>query len=267
MPAGATPAGATPAGTDAAPWFGAAARRDTVTPPSAGARDTARPGPGAQPSGSSGTAAWFGVPAGPGDDCDASVVPIVTGHIDPAVLDQFAADLPASVPVASTPAATGLRSQTTGTPGGQLRMQRAARQMIIRHAAQVLSGPSGLAAALRRDLGQPLAASVSLPLDIGAATDTIPVHLRRALGIRDPFCRFPGCDEPAAACQPHHVIPRARGGPTSLVNLVNLCGFHHLTAIHRWGWALTLLADGTTTAISPDGTRTLRSHDPPALTA
>ena len=42
-----------------------------------------------------------------------------------------------------------------------------------------------------------------------------------------------------------------------------VCGFHHLTAIHRWGWTLTLHPDGTTTATSPDGTRTLHSHGPP----
>ncbi len=42
-----------------------------------------------------------------------------------------------------------------------------------------------------------------------------------------------------------------------------LCTFHHLTAIHRWGWALTLHPDGTTTATSPDHTRILHSHSPP----
>jgi hypothetical protein len=45
---------------------------------------------------------------------------------------------------------------------------------------------------------------------------------------------------------------------------VPLCGFHHLTAIHRWRWALTLHNDGTTTATSPDGKRTLHSHSPPS---
>ena len=45
-----------------------------------------------------------------------------------------------------------------------------------------------------------------------------------------------------------------------------LCGFHHLTAIHRWGWDLRLNPDGTTTATSPDG-RTLRDHDPPGQAA
>lgn len=46
-------------------------------------------------------------------------------------------------------------------------------------------------------------------------------------------------------------------------NLVTLCVFHHLVAIHRWGWALVLHPDGTTTAISPDGGRVFHSHGPP----
>jgi len=40
-----------------------------------------------------------------------------------------------------------------------------------------------------------------------------------------------------------------------------LCGFHHQIAVHRWGWALRLNPDGTTTtATSSDRTRTLHSH-------
>ncbi len=105
--------------------------------------------------------------------------------------------------------------------------------------------------------------SVSLPLDIGAATETIPAHLRRAATTRHPHCAFPGCDQPASVCDIHHLIPRSRGGPTSLPNLVPLCSFHHLTAIHRWGWTLILHPDGTTTATSPDRSKTLHSHSPP----
>jgi hypothetical protein len=46
-----------------------------------------------------------------------------------------------------------------------------------------------------------------------------------------------------------------------------LCAFHHLTAVHRWGWAITLNLDGTVTAVSPDQQRTLHSHGPPARAA
>jgi hypothetical protein len=139
--------------------------------------------------------------------------------------------------------------------------------MIVKEAADLLSGPGGLAAYLRTRLAPGTVASVSLPLDIGAATDTIPVHLRRAVAVRDRHCRFPGCDQPVAACQPHHIIPRAQGGPTSLANLMLLCTFHHLIAIHRWGWGIVLHPDGTVTVTSPDGDKTLHSHGPPPARA
>ncbi|HEY7430643.1 MAG TPA: DUF222 domain-containing protein [Streptosporangiaceae bacterium] len=120
------------------------------------------------------------------------------------------------------------------------------------------SGPPGPAVA-----GRALLASRSLPLDIGAATPTIPAHLRKAAALRHPHCAFPGCRQPFSVCDIHHLLPRSRGGPTSLPNLLPLCQFHHLTAIHRWGWTLQLHPDGTTTATSPDRSRTFHSHSPP----
>src|SRR5580692_11962927 len=228
-------------------------------------------------------AAWAGqATAGPGDDCDAQIVPVATGRVDPGVLDRLAAallhgtppwpaqDSPAgpgqngpAVPAAFGPATTdqpGLDSQPADQPrpGGQpatpdqsrrtaaarrARAERAARRMIVKAAADLLSGPGGLASYLRTRLAPGTAASVSLPLDVGAATETIPVHLRRAVAVRDRGCRFPGCDQPVAACQPHHIIPRAQGGPTCLTNLMLLCTFHHLVAVHRWGWGIVLHPD------------------------
>jgi hypothetical protein len=126
---------------------------------------------------------------------------------------------------------------------------------------------TGLAAYLRTGLLDGPAAAKSLPLDIGYATDTIPAHLRRLVIARDRHCQFPGgCDQPAAACQPHHIIPKSKSGKTRLVNLL-LCTFHHLIAVHRWGWQIILNPDGTVTATSPDRTRTLHSHSPPAQAA
>jgi HNH endonuclease len=192
-------------------------------------------------------------------------VPVVTGHLDRAVLDELAAAL-----LRPQPAAPG--AGRLGRPGGQVtarrqRAERAARQLIVARAADLLSGPGGLAAFLRTRLPDDLIASVSLPLDIGAATETIPVHLRRAVTARDRHCRFPGCHQPPAACHPHHIVPRAKGGRTSLSNLLLLCAFHHLIAVHRWGWGITLHPDGTVTATSPDRRRTLHSHGPPATAA
>jgi hypothetical protein len=202
-------------------------------------------------------AAWAGqATAGPGEDCDAQIVPVVTGRVDPDVLDRLAAALLHGTP--AQPATDAAR---------RARAERAARQMILTAAADLLSGPAGLAAYLRTRLLPGTPASVSLPLDVGTATDTIPAHLRRAVAVRDRGCRFPGCDQPVPACQPHHIIPRAQGGPTTLANLILMCTFHHLVAIHRWGWAITLHPDGTVTATSPDGSRTLHSHGPPPAAA
>ena len=240
-------------------------------------------------------AAWAAqATAGPGDDCDAQIVPVVTGRVDPGVLDRLAAALlhgtppwPAqdgpAAPAAFGPTTTdrpsldsqprpGGQPATADQPGGtgaarRARAERAAPRLIWKAAADLLSGPGGLASYLRTRLAPGTVASVSLPLDVGALTETIPVHLRRAVAVRDRGCRFPGCDQPAAACHPHHIVPRAQGGPTCLTNLMLLCSFHHLIAIHRWGWGIVLHPDGTVTATSPDGDKTLHSHGPPPAAA
>jgi Domain of unknown function (DUF222)/HNH endonuclease len=199
-----------------------------------------------------------GTPAGPGADCDATIIPVVTGHVDLDILDRLAAGL-LSPAGAGTAAPVG----AADTGASRQRAERAVRDLILRYAADLLSGPAGLAAWLRASYLSGAAAAVSLPLDVGTATDIIPPHLRRAVAVRDTRCRFPGCDQPPAACQPHHLIPRAQGGTTSLANLLLLCSFHHLIAVHRWGWAITLHPDGSLTAVSPDRRRTLHDHGPP----
>ncbi|HEY2315564.1 MAG TPA: DUF222 domain-containing protein [Streptosporangiaceae bacterium] len=267
--------------------------------------------------------AGHGATAPPGSDCDASITPIVTGHLDPAELDTQARDLLAGRLPADALPAGGLPADGTGTagpdtsadPGGgtdtagtgtsspdatpgssadastsavpsggcpvcgdpghgrpdrscHLRPRTAAmahtaaRELLLTRAVRLLSGPAGLAAHLRRGLLPQPAASISLPLDLGKPTQTIPASLRRAIITRDKHCAFPGCHQPPAACQVHHLIFRSRGGPTSLHNCCLLCVFHHEIAIHRWGWQLRLNPDGTTTATLGD--RTLHSHAPEA---
>jgi hypothetical protein len=44
---------------------------------------------------------------------------------------------------------------------------------------------------------------------------------------------------------------------------VMLCQYHHDICIHRLGWEIELLPDGSTRATSPDGKTILRSHGPP----
>jgi hypothetical protein len=234
---------------------------------------------------------WLpGPAAGPGAACDATIVPVVSGRVDPVLLDQLAARL-----LGQGAAGIQRRAGTTGYQTGAGRPEPAgrtgragrtdpagpatrphltapdarqtARDLVLAEAVDLLSGPGGPAAALRAGVPCPPAAAASLPLDVGKATDTIPPHLRRAVIVRDRTCRFPGCQQPAAACDVHHVVWRVRGGRTQLINLVLLCRFHHLIAIHQWGWTITLHPDATVTAVSPDGRRTLHSHSPPGTVA
>jgi len=202
--------------------------------------------------------------------CDSTVVPVVTGHLDPAALDRmtdiFLARHQQASPAGPVPAASTSPFTTGPGPLSPHTRQRLAR-VLLAMAARTLAGPGGLAAHLRAGLCGGPVTSVSLPLDIGAATEAIPARLRRAAAVRHPHCAFPGCGQPAGVCDIHHLIPRAAGGPTALDNLVPLCSFHHLTVIHRWGWTLILHPDGTTTATSPDRTRTLHSHGPPGQAA
>ncbi len=221
--------------------------------------------------------------------CDSTVVPIVTGHLDPVALDRMVEAFLASHdhvgprhPIAA--AGPGPLAEQAGrgctcggctcsgctcaaseplSPHTRHRLARA----LLAMAAETLAGPGGLASHLRARLGSASLTSASLPLDVGSATETIPAHLRRAATVRHPHCAFPGCGQPASVCEIHHLIPRSQGGPTALHNLVPLCVFHHIVVIHRWGWALRLNPDASTTATSPDGTRILHSHSPPGQAA
>jgi hypothetical protein len=60
---------------------------------------------------------------------------------------------------------------------------------------------------------------------VGARTRTVPPLMRRALGLRDRGCRFPGCG--SRFTDAHHVRHWADGGPTQLDNLLLLCDTHH----------------------------------------
>ena len=89
------------------------------------------------------------------------------------------------------------------------------------------------------------------------------MHLRRLVALRDQRCQFPGgCDQPAAGCEPHHVVHRQDGGRTSLSNLKDYCHWHHHVVLHQMGWQLTVFPDGTSQVRSPGG-KIIRSHSPP----
>ncbi|HEX3491935.1 MAG TPA: HNH endonuclease signature motif containing protein, partial [Streptosporangiaceae bacterium] len=205
---------------------------------------------------------------GPRCECDEHPAPrrapipgalLSTGALPglPATASPGAAAATGPVPPGLTPGPA--LPAATLTPGSLARLQ----DTLLRYAVSLLSGPAGLASYLRTQLTSGFFPAPSLPLDLGEPTEQVPPHLRRAVIKRDRHCSFPGCAAPPVRCHVHHVIPRSKGGPTRLDNLTLLCHFHHLIAVHRWGWTLTLHGDGTTTATSPDGIRTLHSHGPP----
>jgi hypothetical protein len=106
----------------------------------------------------------------------------------------------------------------------------------------------------------------SVSLDAGHSAG-IPEAIRRAVILRDGHCAWPGgCDRPPAACDVHHVKHKKDGGPTSVSQCLLLCQYHHDICIHRWGWEIELLPDGTTLARSPRG-QVIRSHGPPPAQA
>ena len=251
-------------------------------------------------------AAWLNGKPARAVACDATLIPVVTGGIDPAALDELV-DLclqyaghgsrcgpghgaPRSGPARAgqvedpDPAdLTGLPRDRSGSgqpedpPGGHAcptgpRPPTAEALEMLRHAiigkaVDLVSGPGGLASFLRTRLLGARLAGASLPLDVGHSAE-IPAAIRRAVILRDQHCRWAGgCDQPASACEVHHLTHLADGGTTSVAGCALFCFFHHHVAIHQQGWTVALHPDGTTSARSPDGTKVLHSHSPPPASA
>lgn len=80
----------------------------------------------------------------------------------------------------------------------------------------------------------PIIERAGRPLAVGRRTRAIPPAIRRALRSRDHGCRFPGCTH-ARHLHAHHIRHWARGGPTEIGNLVQLCSYHH-RLVHEGGY-------------------------------
>ena len=181
--------------------------------------------------------------------CDAMIVPVVTGSPDwdlitemiRLITDAYAHAGPGAAPQPLPPEAW-----------------EALQYALARRAIRFVSGPGALASALRRSLlGKPLNAKSAI-LDVGYA-DTIPDAIRKAVIARDKHCAWPGCHRRPAHCDVHHVKHKKHGsnpGRAPRPDPTDIC-------VHRLGWDLELLPDGSTRATSPDGKLVLRSHGPP----
>src|SRR3984957_15963480 len=199
--------------------------------------------------------------------CDALTVPVVTGHADLSVIDKIIALAKAGPGGAAGQEDAAAPAGTAPDGTARTGALQAHRYAIARLALDFVSGPGGLASALRTGLLEHPFSTSSLPLDIGYS-NSVPGHIRRAVMLRDRHCTWPGgCDRPSSATDVHHITHKRDGGQTSLHNLGLFCEFHHETCIHRWGWKITLHPDGTTEARSPDGKQVIRSHAPPTQRA
>jgi hypothetical protein len=239
---------------------------DPPGPAGQAAAPSGHPGPAADPPGDPGSvvdsSSGSYEPADPSGDPGPAAGP--PSDPDPAGTDQ-PADSSGGPDPAGPPGRGSLCPPGPRPPTGQ--GQEMLRHAIIRTALDLVSGPGGLASFLRTRLAGPRLAGPSLPLDVGRSAE-IPAAIRRAVILRDQHCRWAGgCDQPAAACEVHHVTHLADGGTTSVDGCALFCFFHHQVAIHQWGWTVTLNPDGTTTARSPDGTKILHSHSPPTARA
>jgi hypothetical protein len=83
----------------------------------------------------------------------------------------------------------------------------------------------------------------------GAAGYTPPAAVARLVRAREPYCRFPGCRQPAPRCDLDHAIPWPRGA-TVPENLGPLCRRHHGLKTHL-GWQLANMPAVTGRGIPP----------------
>jgi transposase len=98
--------------------------------------------------------------------------------------------------------------------------------VIAPETARRLSCDGGVRRILERD---------GKPLSVGRRTRSVPPALKRVLRDRDQGrCRFPGCTH-KQYLHAHHIQHWARGGPTDLDNLVQLCSHHH-RLVHEGGY-------------------------------
>ena len=125
----------------------------------------------------------------------------------------------------------------------------------IKRQAEIADGPALSPETVRR-LGCDAAVVTMIerdgkPLSVGRRSRAIPPALRRALRSRDKGCRFPGCTH-GHHLHAHHIQHWARGGPTEIGNLVQLCSYHH-KLVHEGGYGIEPASGGGLEFRRPDG--------------
>ena len=137
--------------------------------------------------------------------------------------------------------------------------------------AESETGEQLSASAIRRlccdaDVIPSVLGSESEVLDVGRMARLVTPAIWKALVVRDRHCRAPGCTRPPLMCHAHHLQHWADGGPTSLDNLILLCGHHH-RMIHAGPWTIRRTGSATFAFDAPPGVRRPSRPPPDGSTA
>jgi hypothetical protein len=96
-------------------------------------------------------------------------------------------------------------------------------------------------------------------LDVGRHQRLVTAAIWKALVVRDRHCRFPHCTRPPLMTHAHHLQHWIDGGPTSLNNLILLCGHHH-RLVHTGPWTIQPTGPAQFAFHPPPGACTRRGH-------
>ncbi len=164
--------------------------------------------------------------------------------------------------------ALALMAETVLAHGPQARRGNERHQVVIHIDADVLAGDDtgGVCEidggpAIPPETARRVACDASIvwmldddtgrPVNVSSRSPSIPPALRRAVHARDRGCAFPGCGEHHFT-DVHHLRHRAHGGRNELVNLAELCSFHH-RLVHEGRWGLLRDGSGALVAVDPNG--------------
>jgi hypothetical protein len=124
----------------------------------------------------------------------------------------------------------------------------------VTETGETLSGTAVRRLSCDADLFPAVLGGAGEVLDVGRLQRLVTAAIWKALVVRDRHCRFPGCARPPLMCHAHHIEHWVDGGPTSLDNLILLCGHHH-RLVHSGPWQIRQQAPGRFGFDPPPGLR------------
>jgi hypothetical protein len=162
--------------------------------------------------------------------------------------------------MACTCASSACPAATTDTPASQIVINVLAEAATVEATSDkpgYLPGYGALPASMVTELAKHATLRpVTVPKDrVGEPHYRPSAALTRFIRCRDLTCRWPGCDQPAVACDIDHTVPYP-AGPTHPSNNKPYCRIHHLFKTFYAGpagWTEQQLADATVIWTSPSG--------------